>query len=454
MPIRLSGLASGLDTEAIVGALVSAYSFKKDKYVKAQTKLSWKQDAWKTLNSKVYGFYTNVGSMRLSSNYQVKKTTVSDTTKAKATASGSAITGTQTLEIKQLAKTAYITGAKLNGSITGSTTLGSLGIKNTSAMEKASISIRTGTKATNIELDSAMTVNQFVNKLAEAGVDANFDEKNQRFYISSKTSGAAGDFTISANSAQGLNALKNMGLLSDSEVSNINNATGGSLAKKLFSTGEGGYDYLLDSVEMKQLLTDLKNYKQGTATFDDEKVAQLTDLETYLNKYADKEYTVTTKDEDGKDVVNTYKYGTDGAIDWTTISDDALDNLAALAYKDSVYDTTGTKSTVMSRSLYFTVGEGDDAKNYSFAENAEGFANLIRQIQSGSTDENIVALKDYLNKTYAGEVYKTTTTNDGITVEKYGTDGNIDWDALVADEDKLNALASKIYSNATYDMAS
>ena len=454
MPIRLSGLASGLDTEAIVGALVSAYSFKKDKYIKAQTKLSWKQDAWKTLNSKVYGFYTNVGSMRLSSNYQVKKTTVSDTTKAKATATGSAITGTQTLEIKQLAKTAYITGAKLNGSITGSTTLGTLGIKSTSAMEKASISIRTGTKATNIELESDMTVNQFVNKLAEAGVDANFDEKNQRFYISSKTSGAAGDFTISANSAQGLNALKNMGLLSDSEVSNINNATGGSLAKKLFSTGEGGYDYLLDSVEMKQLLTDLKNYKQGTATFDDEKVAQLTDLETYLNKYADKEYTVTTKDEDGKDVVNTYKYGTDGAIDWTTISDDALDNLAALAYKDSVYDTTGTKSTVMSRSLYFTVGEGDDAKNYSFAENAEGFANLIRQIQSGSTDENIVALKDYLNKTYAGEVYKTTTTNDGITVEKYGTDGNIDWDALVADEDKLNALASKIYSNATYDMAS
>ena len=36
MPIRLSGLASGLDTEAIVGALVSAYSYKKDKYVKIE----------------------------------------------------------------------------------------------------------------------------------------------------------------------------------------------------------------------------------------------------------------------------------------------------------------------------------------------------------------------------------------------------------------------------------
>ena len=29
MPIRMSGLASGLDTEAIVGALMSAQSLKK-----------------------------------------------------------------------------------------------------------------------------------------------------------------------------------------------------------------------------------------------------------------------------------------------------------------------------------------------------------------------------------------------------------------------------------------
>ena len=46
MPIRITGMNSGLDTEAIVTQLVSAYSVKKDKYVKAQTKLSWKQDAW------------------------------------------------------------------------------------------------------------------------------------------------------------------------------------------------------------------------------------------------------------------------------------------------------------------------------------------------------------------------------------------------------------------------
>ena len=56
MAIRVSGLISGLDTDSIVQELVSAYSTKKEKYEKAQTKLEWKMDAWKTMNSKIYGF--------------------------------------------------------------------------------------------------------------------------------------------------------------------------------------------------------------------------------------------------------------------------------------------------------------------------------------------------------------------------------------------------------------
>ena len=54
MPIRITGLTSGLDTEAIISALVSSYNYKTNKYKKAQTKLSWKQDAWKSLNTKIY----------------------------------------------------------------------------------------------------------------------------------------------------------------------------------------------------------------------------------------------------------------------------------------------------------------------------------------------------------------------------------------------------------------
>ncbi len=58
MPIRLSGMVSGMDTESLVTALVSGYQLKKDKLVKAQTKLSWKQENGKTMNTSRYSVYS------------------------------------------------------------------------------------------------------------------------------------------------------------------------------------------------------------------------------------------------------------------------------------------------------------------------------------------------------------------------------------------------------------
>ena len=67
MPIRMSGMISGMDTEALVSAMVSTYVSKKEKYQKAQTKLSYKQEAWKSLNTKVYSMYSSISSLRFSS---------------------------------------------------------------------------------------------------------------------------------------------------------------------------------------------------------------------------------------------------------------------------------------------------------------------------------------------------------------------------------------------------
>ena len=111
MPIRITGMNSGLDTEALVSELVSAYRKKTEKYTKAQTKLSWKQDAWKSLNTKVVSFYNNISSMRYASAYSLRSATVSDSTKAKVSASSSAVNGTYAVKIEQTAKSGYLTGA-------------------------------------------------------------------------------------------------------------------------------------------------------------------------------------------------------------------------------------------------------------------------------------------------------------------------------------------------------
>ena len=79
MPIRMSGLASGLDTEAIVGALMSEQSLKKTKVEREKTKLEWKQTKWAELNTKLLKLYNeHVSKLQLQASYMTKKASVSE----------------------------------------------------------------------------------------------------------------------------------------------------------------------------------------------------------------------------------------------------------------------------------------------------------------------------------------------------------------------------------------
>ena len=108
--LRMSGLVSGMDTEAIVGALVSAASYKTTKLKNTQTKLGWKQETWKSINSEVYSLYSGkLDNLRYSGNYNAKKATI-DSDVATVTADNNAVLGSQTLEVHQMATSGYLTG--------------------------------------------------------------------------------------------------------------------------------------------------------------------------------------------------------------------------------------------------------------------------------------------------------------------------------------------------------
>ena len=213
MPIRITGLNSGLDTEAIISALVSSYDYKTEKYKKAQTKLSWKQEKWKDLNSKIYSFYNAVGNLRLSNAYDLKTTTSSDSSKVTVSAGSNAPNGTQKLNVLQIAQASSWTGGKLTktdgSAATGSTKLSELGYPNGEA--KIKVTVGSG-KTKEITVKEDMTVDQFVGQLKDAGLNVNFDEKNQRIFVNAKETGSAGDFKIEGVGAEGLAALEKLGL--------------------------------------------------------------------------------------------------------------------------------------------------------------------------------------------------------------------------------------------------
>ena len=222
MAIRITGMYSGLDTESIINELASAQSYKKNKLVKAQTKLSWKQDAWKALNTKIYSFYQKLDDLRLQSSYMKKKTVVSNANAIQVT--GSNVDGTHSVSVKKLSKKAALTSGNLskNGvNYTGNATLGQLDPSFAGKTGSIRISDRTG-EYVDIEVSGDMKINDFVKAIGDnTALTANYDQNNQRIYISSWDSGAAADFFFSGNDEGGMQALKALKLLSDKDIDKL-----------------------------------------------------------------------------------------------------------------------------------------------------------------------------------------------------------------------------------------
>lgn len=227
MTMRITGMNSGLDTESIIQELVKVKKTKSEKLTKKKTSLEWKSDAWKELNTKIKKLYSNsVSNLRFSSSYLKKKTTVSNTSAVSVITGESAMNGVQRLSVDKLAKSGYMTGDTVkteNGKDATKDTLVSE-LKGMSSLTGGKISIATGDTVTDIEIGADTKISDVVSKLQNAGVSANFDEKNQRLYIASSTSGEKNDFALTASNEEGLDALTALGINSEVSAAKTENA--------------------------------------------------------------------------------------------------------------------------------------------------------------------------------------------------------------------------------------
>ena len=116
MTMRMTGLISGLDTESLITQMISGHKTKVENAQKQQTKLKWKKEAWSSLNTKLYSFYTGaLSNFKSVGTYKAKKVESTDDSKVKVSSSNSAVNGVHTLSVKQLASSGYLTGASLSG---------------------------------------------------------------------------------------------------------------------------------------------------------------------------------------------------------------------------------------------------------------------------------------------------------------------------------------------------
>ena len=214
MTIRITGMNSGLDTETIINELASARSVKVTSLQKAQTKLSWKIDAWKSLNTKIYGLYTDtLSDMRLTGSYSKKTTKVSNANAVSVITGANAINGTQKLNITKLAATGYLTGGKITSEdgteVKSDTTLAQLGLADG---KKARFTLEINGEQKELEFDSSSTIKDVVKALKDEGLNASFDAATGRIFASAAKSGKASDFSLTAADAESELALGMLGL--------------------------------------------------------------------------------------------------------------------------------------------------------------------------------------------------------------------------------------------------
>lgn len=215
MAMRLSGLMSNMDTESIIKQLVAAKQTKVDDVKRAQTKLQWKQDAWKELNAKITKLYNKtLNNMSFQDSYTKKITKVSNPNILSVITGKDAVNSVQSLKVDTLAQSGYLTGAKIGPAADGgevkasSALVGDLGIT-----AGSSFTVTTGGKATEITIDANTTVASLVKQLRDSGIGANFDAVNQRFFLNATDSGVANDFTLTASNSAGTDALSKLGIL-------------------------------------------------------------------------------------------------------------------------------------------------------------------------------------------------------------------------------------------------
>lgn len=459
--MRLSGLISGMDTESIIQELVSAKQTKVDNTKKAQTKHEWKQDAWKSLNTKLKNLQSKyVANLRFSSSYMKKTTKVSNSSAVSVITGEDAVNGVQELSVKQLAKTAYLTGGKVQAGAEG---------KKWDALTKISdvmgadfkagdITFTTGGKTVDIEVTEDTTISDFLSKIKASGLNANFDAGQQRFFISAKQSGADCNFSMTADNVGGAKILAALGLqvsLKDDPDSLKQYQEYASYYNENDKDATiAGMRSLIDGDIATQTQNYLDRYK-NLVELKKEAEDKITELkkDSDKNKAAIKaqEESIAAYEKEMKDITDSYidittATGDDGEVTYTaTAKEDFKKNV-----EESYYEKAAYASEVL--------------KKYNAGTDVEGYATKIegrdaRIVLNGAeftSANNTFAINGLtftaLAETKADEVVTVTTQDDTDGIYNMLKDFLKEYNSIINEVDKLyNADSAKGYEPLTDD---
>lgn len=121
MVMRVGGIVSGMDIEAMVNKLMEAERMPLQRMKQEETRLTWKRDAFREINSVLLELDQMMLDMKLTRTYQPKTATSSLESAVRATAAATATNGSYEISVSSLATNEMQVSRKLEDNINLST---------------------------------------------------------------------------------------------------------------------------------------------------------------------------------------------------------------------------------------------------------------------------------------------------------------------------------------------
>lgn len=448
--LRMTGMYSGMDTEAVIQQLVAAKSTKVTNLKNDQKKLEWKTAKWQDLNKRIYKLYTGtLSNMRLAGSYAKKKTTVSDPTKATIAAGEGAVNGVQSLEVKQLAKSGYLTGAAISkkiNKVTGGTKLSELNVKDGSLK----LTINGIEQTATIDVDANDTVDDFItkfnNQFANSTDNVKMELKDGRITVTGADGGdpaGGATFGFSTTGSTGQSVVAALGL---SEMTPKDNVSGIATGKKIRLPGDSSKDETNTTLEELNIMGGKLTVTTAAGSVDIDVSKDMT-VDSFISKF-NKENGAGLKMsvENGKISVKGPSDGSSYTLSSTsdTASNTLLQGFGLKDYSgvEQSGDITGSMisklnpnpvtpdfaldsklseidSKLVGQRLTLTVGQGADAKETTIEITADmKISELVNALREGGVNASFDETNQrfFISSTGTGSAkeFKLEGTNDAL----------------------------------------
>jgi len=206
--MRIGGLASGMDIDTIVEKLMVAERIPLDKLEQQKQILEWQQEDYRSLNSSLFSFRSTTFNMKLEATFNTKIATSSDEDVVTVTAGTSALEGTYSIVVNNLAagvtkgsSTELANERDDKGNIlTLYEQFSEFAARGYLETDTISVTINGTELKFDLDEDNINTVVSAING-ADLGVTASYDTTYNRFFLTTTETGSAAEITITADEA-------------------------------------------------------------------------------------------------------------------------------------------------------------------------------------------------------------------------------------------------------------